>query len=185
MIIRKHTLQHRLLQWGQWTQEPRREFGRSSSPFGKIAEMHENAGLHGDGIRYEIIVVDGKSVQCPPDGGMWAECERAGRALSFDLKCREVEEAVACLPDAMRKAIIETYVVARKNDPRPQKEVAKRLKVSRSTVRDALKTAHGRIALRIYGPFQLVADEWVDEADEDEADPIDADPTKTIACAPA
>lgn len=164
MKILRHTVQFRLQKWGQWTQEPRREFGRSSSPFGKIAEMRENAGIRADGIRYEIIVVDGKSVQCPPDGGMSAECERAGKALSFDLQCREVEEAVASLPDGMRRVIVDTYVVDKLEEPRSQERVADRLKLSRSTVRDALKTAHVRIAARIYGPFMLA--ELADEEEQ-------------------
>jgi hypothetical protein len=155
MTIRKHTVEYRLMKWGQWTQEPQRHFGRSTSPFGTIAEMQDNAGIHPDGIRYEIIEVNGDSVSCPPDGGMWHEYERAGKALAFDIQCREVEEAVSRLPCQMRKAIIHTYVVGRLDDPRSTHEVARRMNLSQSTVRESLSVAHQRVSRAIYGAFSL------------------------------
>lgn len=153
MKITKHTVEYRLMKWGRWTQEPQRHFGRSSSPFGKIAEMQDNAGVRADGIRYEIIEVDGDSVSCPPDGGMWHECERAGKALSFDIQCREVEDAVSRLPEQMRKAVINTYVVDKLEDPRSTHEVARRMRLSQSTVHESLSAAHMRISKSIYGAF--------------------------------
>lgn len=157
MIIQKHTIQHRLKHWGEWSQEPRRDWGRSSSPFGKIAEMHENAGIHADGIRYEILTVDGQSFSCPPDGGMSAEVERQGRAMAHDIRCREVEEAVSNLPQAHRLAIIHTYVVPRREKPRSTRAVSDLMSCSHTQVARLLSEAHERLARRIYGEFEIVA----------------------------
>src|SRR3546814_19433600 len=66
MKVQKHTVQWRLMLWGQWVQEPRTELAQSFSPFGKFAELQENSNARADGIIYEII--DG--TPCPPDGGL-------------------------------------------------------------------------------------------------------------------
>lgn len=166
MKIERHSVQWRLMMWGQWTQEPRREFARSSSPFGRIVEMQDNAGIVPDGIRYEIITVDGEAVSVPPDGGLSEACERAGRSLAHDMRCREVESAVADLPDGMRKAIITVYVVPRREKPRSEREAALRLGVSQQTINEALTKAHARVSRQIYGMFDLAAP---DEADVDDA----------------
>src|SRR3546814_14839338 len=62
MKVQKHTVQWRLMLWGQWVQEPRTELAQSFSPFGKFAEMQENSNARADGIIYEIIDGDRKSV---------------------------------------------------------------------------------------------------------------------------
>lgn len=167
MKILRHTVQWRLKQWGDWTLEPRRDWGHSSSPFGKIAEMQENAGIRADGIRYEIIEFDGESISCPPDGGMWAEVERQGKAMAFDIKCREVEQAVSALPQSHRLAVIHTYVVGKKEDPRSSRVVADLMKISHKTVSLLLKEAHKRVADAVYGVFQVLPSD--EEASLDEA----------------
>lgn len=151
MRPKRHTVQFRLWRWGGWVQLPREDIARSSSPFGRIAEERNAAGNQGDGIRYEIV--DG--VSCPPDGGMSRAVEHAGRAISRSIQCREVHEAVSFLPERMRQVTIETYVVARGEDPRSARSVAERMGLDESTVREALKAAHERVSRRIYGPFEL------------------------------
>lgn len=153
--IPPHSVQSRLEKWGQWVQQPRQITAASSSPFGRIAEERNAAGNHGDGIRYEII--DG--VACPPDGGLAREMERKARAWGHDIRCREVHEAVGQLPDAMRKAITDTYVVPDREDPRSAREVARRLDRDVSTVEEALEKAHKRVARAIFGPFTLEKNE--------------------------
>ena len=179
MNIQKHTIQERLEKWAQWTQEPRRQFGRSSSPFGKIAEMRENAGIRADGIRYELITVDGVSVSCPPDGGMWSEVERQGRAMAHDMRCREVDQAVADLPTPNRMAIIHTFVVSRREKPRTTRAVGDLMACSHNQVAKLLREAYARICYRVYGPFQVLGN---DETD-DEIERVD--PIIDKACEPA
>jgi hypothetical protein len=153
MKIQKHTIQWRCKLWGIWAQQPRVEYERSSSVFGRIHEEQENAGIHGDGIRFEII--DG--VSCRPDGGMARAVIAKGRAIAHDIRCRETAEAISCLPAQMRNAIVHTYVVPHRESPRGFAEVARRLDIDESTVREYLRVAHERIARRIYGPFEIVA----------------------------
>jgi len=162
MKIERNTVQYRLMKWGQWCQEPAAVLSRSSSPFGRIAEMQENAGIRGDGIVFELIEVDGEVVSCPPDGGMSAMVEQRGRELAHNIRCRETNEAVQHLPQAMRRAIWETYVVPHRERPRSARVVAGRIGVDESTVRESLKGAHAKISARIYGPFDF-ADERQDE----------------------
>lgn len=169
MNIRKHTIQHRLQQWAQWTQEPRRLFGRSSSPFGKIAEMQENAGVHVEGIRYELITVDGVTVSCPPDGGMWSEVERQGSAMAHDMRCREVESAVADLPLDHRMAIVHTFVVTRREKPRTTRAVGDLMDCSHKHVQKLLREAYVRVSYRVYGPFEVIGNDADDDEDEEAA----------------
>lgn len=152
MKIQRHTVQWRLKLWGRWTQEPRPEFTPSSSVFGTIKEMEGNAGIHGDGIRYEII--DG--VSCPPDGGMARAVVRRGRAIAHDIRCRETADAVSRLPDQMRRIVRDTYVVPVREHPRSAREVARRLRLHHSSVQGALDAAHARVARSIYGPFEVL-----------------------------
>lgn len=157
MKIPRHTVQHRLMTWGRWVQEPKREFARSSSVFGRIHEMQENAGIYADGIRYELIEVDGDSVMCPPDGGLSREVERRARELAHDIRCRETHAAVSMLPDDLRLTIIHVYVVPVREEPRSMRAAAKRLGVSDKTIGARLKSAHERVAREIYGRFEVVA----------------------------
>lgn len=157
MKIERHTVQWRLMEWGRWTQEPRRDFGRSSSPFGKIAEMHDNAGIHADGIRYEIISEGGETFSCPPDGGMSAEVERNAKALAFDIKCREIESAVSELSDAARRVVIATYVVPKRERVRSGRQAADKLGITQQAVHEHLENAHEKVSRRVYGAFHIAA----------------------------
>ncbi|HEY0916525.1 MAG TPA: hypothetical protein VGE22_16750, partial [Solimonas sp.] len=150
MKIERHTVQYRLMKWGQWCQEPAPVLSRCSSPFGRIAEMKENAGIRGDGIVFDLIEVDGEVVSCPPDGGMSAMVERQGRAQAHDIRCREVNEAVLRLPQGMRRIIEQTYQVPHREHPRSARVVAELLKITQQTVQEALKIAHKRISASIY-----------------------------------
>lgn len=163
MKIERHTVQHRLMCWGRWVQEPRREFAHSSSVFGRIREMQENAGISGDGIRYDLIEVDGDAVMCPPDGGLSRAVERRARELAYDIRCRETHAAVAMLPDGLRSAVIHVYVVPQRERPRSARRAAERLGVSDKTLRKRLDEAHERVALEIYGRFEVLPDD-ADEA---------------------
>lgn len=156
MKIEPHTIQSRLKFWGQWRNEPRRYFGRSSSPFARIAEMKENAGIRPEGMAYELISDEDGVFLCKPDGGLSSEVERSGRALAHDMKCREVQQAVLSLPKAMRRTVIAMYVVPKREDVKTAQAVAERLGVSRETVREAMKVAHRKISIAVYGPFEMV-----------------------------
>ena len=145
-----------LRNWGRWTQQPKPHFERTASVFGRIKEMGENAGIHGDGIKYDLLEVDGDVFMCPPDGGMGDMVDRAGSALAHDLRCRLFADAVANLPAQQRAAIITMYVVPLREDPRSIREVARQLEKDYSTVKESLATAHTKIGRRVYGTFELV-----------------------------
>lgn len=160
MKITPHSVESRLQKWGQWKQEARHIEARSSSPFGRIADERNAAGNHGDGIRYEII----EGTPCPPDGGLAKEYERKAAAWGHDLRCREVNSAVADLPDELRRVIIETYIVPGREDPRSAELVAQRIGSNRKAVSRLRIDAHNRVARAIYGPFEVVGDEEDGEA---------------------
>lgn len=148
--ITPNSVQSRLEQWGQWVQERRHIEPASSSPFARIREMRENAGI-ADGIRYEII--DG--VACPPDGGMAREVERRARAWAYDIRCRETHTAIADLPDGMRRAVIAVYVVPQREGPRTIRAAAHEAGIPKSTFAELLGAAHTLLSRAIYGPFSL------------------------------
>lgn len=151
MKTKSHSVQSRLKKWGHWVQDRQHLSAASYSPFGKIADERNASGNHGDGIRYEVI--DG--VSCPPDGGLSRELERHARAWGHDIRCREVHQAVASLPPGMRRAIVETYVVSAREDPRSAREVARRLDLHLKTVQESLHAAYRHIEREIFGPFEL------------------------------
>src|SRR3546814_4547883 len=88
MKVQKHTVQWRLMLWGQWVQEPRTELAQSFSPFGKFAEMQENSNARADGIIYEII--DG--TPCPPDGGLARAVEYRANIIMHNQRCKDVKD---------------------------------------------------------------------------------------------
>eukprot|EP00456_Euglypha_rotunda_P026519 TRINITY_DN21361_c0_g1_i1.p1 TRINITY_DN21361_c0_g1~~TRINITY_DN21361_c0_g1_i1.p1 ORF type:complete len:182 (-),score=35.40 TRINITY_DN21361_c0_g1_i1:346-891(-) len=144
-----------LRNWGRWTQQPKPHFARSVSIFGRIREMHENAGISGDGIRYDLVEVDGEAVMCKPDGGMADMVDRIGEAMAHDLRCRLFADAVANLPGQQRSAISIMYVVPLREDPRSIREVARQLERDESTVREAVSAAHRKVGSRVYGTFEV------------------------------
>lgn len=154
MRIKPHTVQHRLQQWGRWMKSPRIHFTPTVSPAANMVEMKENAGIHGDGMKFEII--DGVSI--PPDGGMSRAVERRGRELAHDARCRETNEAVMTLPLRMREAVIRTFVIEDREDPRTQELVAELMHLSVRTVQEYLETAYERVSRRIYGTFEVLPD---------------------------
>lgn len=157
--IERNTIQWRLKLWGRWVQQDKQHFAHYSSVFGRIREMQDNAGIHGDGIRYELIEVDGESVMCPPDGGLSRAVERQAADLLHDIRCRETHAAVSMLPDAMRRTIIAVYVVPAREQPRSARRAAEKLSINHKTVLEALKTAHERVAREVYGPFEIIGSE--------------------------
>ncbi|MGB1561569.1 MAG: hypothetical protein ACPHN2_08740 [Sinimarinibacterium flocculans] len=155
MKIRPHSVESRLQKWGQWVQEARHVEVRSSSPFGRIADERNAAGNHGEGIRYEII----EGTPCPPDGGLSREYEAKAAAWGYDIRCREVHAAVSELPDDLRRVMIETYIVPPREEPRSAEHVASRVAhLNRKAVSRLRIEAHDRVAQKIYGPFEVVAD---------------------------
>src|SRR3546814_16316406 len=72
-------------------------------------------------------------------------------------RCKDVNEALGWLPAQMRRTIETTYIVPGKGEPRSLAHVADLMNLSPSTVKEALKAAHKRVAGRLYGPFELIA----------------------------
>lgn len=155
MKIEPHSVQARLQKWGRWRQQPRPQLAAWPSIFGRIKDEGGNAGIHGDGIRYEII--DG--VSCPPDGGLSKAYVKAAKATTWDTLCREVDEAVNSLPPRRRLIIETVYIVAPREHPRSQARTAALLELERTTVRESLNLAHAFVADRIFEKFVLLADE--------------------------
>lgn len=144
----------RLIQWGQWIQNPKQVHTRLASPNGRIADDKHANGIHGDGIRYEII--DGVSV--PPDGGLAREMECRARAWGWDTRAREVNEAIRKLTPAMEQVVQAVYVVDARSQPRTLREVAAKMNKAHTTIAECLDAAHKRIAREIFGPFEVLPD---------------------------
>ena len=114
-----------------------------ASPFAKIAEMQENAGIRGDGIRPDMIEVDGESIACRPDGGMAAYCGRNDKTLAFHIRARETAYAIMGLPEPLRVVVLEMYTVAQRERPKSDRTVAELLGLPRLEVIKRLERAYG------------------------------------------
>lgn len=117
-----------------------------ASPFAKIAEMHENAGIRGDGIRADMIEVDGESIACRPDGGMTAFCEKFEKGMPFHIRARETAYAIYGLPEDLRVVILEMYRVPQRERPKSDRAVAEALSLTRLEVIKRLERAYGWLA---------------------------------------
>lgn len=106
-------IEGRLVEYGSWRRHPI-VFGGSPSIFSHIAEMKENMGFHGEGFAPEII--DG--VMCRPDGGLANAVSRMSGILAFDLRGREVHEAMQLASKQMRALVLVTYIQAPTRRPR-------------------------------------------------------------------
>lgn len=145
----------RLIQWGEWIQDPRPPYDPTKSPFGRIQKEQFNAGARSDGIRYEVI--DG--VSCKPDGGLALLAEKMGRMIAHGIKCKETHSAVHDLTERMRQIVYLRYVVPRREKPRSLQAIADSLSLDKSTIHESLNAAAGRIERRIYGPYLVEVDE--------------------------
>lgn len=163
MIVKPCSVQRRCQQWGQFVQQSRVHFTRSASVFGRIKDMHGNAGIHGDGIRYDIV--DG--VSCRPDGGMSALVEQRGRELAYNIRCKETHDAIMQLTSELRAVIEATYIVPYREKVRSTRDVGEVLGLNYRKVARQLVRAHELIADRVYGNFQVVCSGDYEEALDD------------------
>lgn len=163
----RNSVRSRLAHWGRWIQEPRHDITRSVSPSGNLVDQRNAAGSRGKGLHYDTLIVDGDAVQCRPDGGLSREVERRANVIAHNMRCIETHRAICDLPDEMRRAVIDKYVVrhgARPGSPRSNAEVARRLGKSESTIHESLESAYTRLSERIYGRFEVLED--ADEQDQ-------------------
>lgn len=115
-------IEGRLVEYGSWIRHPI-VFGGSPSIFAHVAEMKENMGFHGEGFAPEII--DG--VMCRPDGGLANSITRMSGILAFDLRGREVHEAMRLASRRMRDLVSVTYIQAPTRRPRSRQLAAQLL----------------------------------------------------------
>jgi len=128
---RLSTIEYRLVEFGEWLNEPGLHVAAGWSIFGKIREEQENAGAHGDGIKPDIIVIDGEATMCRPDGGLAALAEQMGREIARDNRCRDILDLLHYLPDHHRDVMKATYVAPARDVPRSARAAAKLLGVTR------------------------------------------------------
>lgn len=114
-----------------------------ASPFARIAEMHENAGIRGDGIASDMITMDGESVACRPDGGMADFCERHEKGMPYHIRARETAYAIHALPESLRVVVIEMYGVPSRERPKSDRAVADKMGLPRLEVIRRLERAYG------------------------------------------
>lgn len=128
--MRNHnmTIEARLIEYAEWLNDPALNCAVGWSVFGRIQEDQENAGLHGDGFKPEII--DG--VPCRPDGGVGALAERLGRDIARDNRCRDIHDLIQYLPAHHREVMAAAFVGERREVPRSVRSAADRLGIKRS-----------------------------------------------------
>lgn len=115
------------------------------SPFAKIAEMKENAGIRSGGIRYDIISTedDPEGTPCPPDGGLGRLAEYAGDILTRQTRCQEVATAINKMPEPYRLAIFAMYHVEQRDRVRTFTDAANKYGVPKGTYQLILTRAYG------------------------------------------
>lgn len=127
----RSTVERRLKEYAEWRTQPTNHYAPTGSIFGRIAEMQDNAGARGSGIKPDIVVVDGEAVACRPDGGLSRTISRSGRQIAMDNRCVEVHELVRLLPNRHIPIFEAAYIGEHREVPRSDEETAERLKVSK------------------------------------------------------
>lgn len=125
------------------------------SPFAKIAEMQENAGIRGSGIRYDMISTeeDPEVTPCLPDGGLGELAERAGHSLTQQIRCQEVATAINQMPEMYRSAIFAMYHVEHRDRVRTFTDAAAKCGKAKGTYQLILTRAYGWLEGRLCLPI--------------------------------
>ena len=129
------------------------------SPFARIAEMKENAGIYGNGIRYDMITTedDPEVTPCRPDGGLGALADRAGDALTRQIRCQEVATAINQMPTPYREAIFAMYHVEQRERCRSFMDAAAKCGKPKGTYQLILTSAYGWLEGRLCLPVDRYA----------------------------
>lgn len=129
------------------------------SPFARIVEMKENAGIRGDGFAYDMIATedDPEVTACRPDGGMADICDRMGYAISRETRCREMAEAIRTMPAVYREAIEAMYHVTMRERVRTFSVAAEKVGKPKSTYQLILNSAYGWLEGRLCLPVDRYA----------------------------
>src|SRR5690349_12134678 len=87
------------------------------------------------GVRMEIIVLDGDSTACPPDGGAGAMIERMAKSIERSRRCRELGELLDLMPRNLYVVVHHTYAncAAPVEIPRRAEEAWRAIGVSKAT----------------------------------------------------
>lgn len=117
---RQMSIDQRLREFALWLQSPELDIPVGRSIFGRI---RDDAGVRGEGVRPEIV--DG--VSCRPDGGMSRLCDRLGRAIARDSRCREMYDLAQYLPAHHLEILKVTYLGP---EPRSVRACSELLKIS-------------------------------------------------------
>jgi len=144
--------------WGIWAREPREQTAIMPSIFGRIYDGQGAAGEHGVGMKYEIIILDGESTACKPDGGMSKLAQRRADEIRRQIRMREVNKAVRELTTKQHSVVYLTYAVDRKQKPRSMRDVAAIMNIHFSTVDEHLKAAYKNLIPKVFPQpvFQFV-----------------------------
>jgi hypothetical protein len=100
------SIDQRLRELAAWLEDPELELGLGQSIFGRIRDEGHGAATASPGLRPDVI--DG--VSCRPDGGMSRLCERLGRQIARDSRCRELYDLVRYLPRHHLEILRVTYL---------------------------------------------------------------------------
>lgn len=150
--------ERRLIEYCQWLQEPGLNcLPASSGALARLADEGKDSRRHrGDalrrgirgrrgpgsreirsketgGVRMEIVVHDGDSVACPPDGGMGAMVDRMFYAIQKDNRCKEIAAIVGAMPADHLTIVQCTYIGHWRDVPRSSRAAAGILGVSHAT----------------------------------------------------
>jgi|SRR5581483_4362334 len=120
-------IEQRLIEYGEWLNQPRFDAPMGQSVFGRIRDEQENAGAHGEGLKPDII--DG--VPCRPDGGLGNLADRLGREIARDNRCRDIADLLAYLPAHHRTVFDATYLAPPRDIPRSERSAARLLGITR------------------------------------------------------
>ncbi len=122
----QQAVEQRLEEYAAWRNQDGTQYPTGDSVFGRIQDMQENAGLHGDGFKPDII--DG--VPCRPDGGLARRAHQLGWQIDMDQRCSEIHDLVQFMPSDLVRVLEAAYIGPPLEVPRPDRDAASRLKMS-------------------------------------------------------
>ena len=87
----------RLREWAIWRLEGGFVPPSGGTPLGRIQDDKMNAGASAGGFRYDMRELEGESIACMPDGGMFDIYVRHRGNIEHDQRCRDTGALVSQL----------------------------------------------------------------------------------------
>ncbi len=129
-----NNVEHRLVEWCRWKNEPACNYWPPESQTYKM--MKEGAGAS-------------QSKGVASDGGMGAMVDRMAASISHDNRCREMNAAIEEMPELYKSFIRATFLGHWRDVPRPRRAAIVTMGCTEAEYRDIRSRAFGWIECRL------------------------------------